>query len=228
VLSAAAAVLVAVGLGTGWWRVLPVLSPSMRPTFEAGAVVIAVRAPSSSVRAGDILVYEAPVEDRRVVAHRVVRVVEAGAHPVVQTRGDANNAADPWMARLQDASVWKVRADVPKLGYALVYLRQPRVRYALLLVVVGFALVASLREVWGGQRRAGRATAAGGPRVARRRRRAHPAGVGDVAVVAERRAPDGLGRDAGAADRDGGLRPAPADPGAGHLDGDPVELRRRL
>ncbi len=41
------------------------------------------------------------------------------------------------------------------------YLRRPRVRYALLLVVVGFALVASLREVWGGQRRAGRAAAAG-------------------------------------------------------------------
>jgi signal peptidase I len=55
--SAAAAVLVGVGLGTGWWRVLPVLSPSMRPTFEAGAAVVAVRAPSSSVRAGDILVY---------------------------------------------------------------------------------------------------------------------------------------------------------------------------
>jgi len=198
------------------------------PTFEAGAAVVAVRAASSSVRAGDILVYKAPVEDRRVVAHRVVRVVEAGAHPVVQTRGDANDAADPWMARLQDDTVWKVRADVPKLGYALVYLRRPRVRYALLLVVVGFALVASLREVWGGQRRAGRAAAAGGPRAAHRHQPAHPAGVSDLAVVAERRAPDDLHRHAGAADGDGGLRPTPADPGPGHLDGDPVELRRRL
>jgi signal peptidase I len=228
VLSAAAAVLVGVGLGTGRWRVLPVLSPSMRPTFEAGAAVVAVRAPSSSVRTGDVLVFEAPVEDRRVVAHRVVRVVEAGAHPVVRTRGDANDAADPWMARLQDAAVWKVRADVPKVGYALVYLRRPRVRYALLLVVIGVALLASLREVWGGRRPAGRAAAAAGARAARPRQPAHPAGVGDVAVVAERWAADGLGRHAGAAGGDGGLRPAAADPGPGHLDGDPVELRRWL
>jgi signal peptidase I len=221
-------VLVAAGLGTGRWRVLPVLSPSMRPAFDAGAAVVAVRAPSSSVRAGDVLAFEAPVEDRRVVAHRVVRVVEAGGHPVVQTRGDANDAPDPWLARLQDDTVWKVRADVPKAGYALVYLRRPRVRYALLLVVIGFALAASLREVWGGRRPASRAPAAAGARAAGRRQPAHPAGVGGVAVVAERRAPDGLDRDTGAADGHGGLRPAAADPGPGHLDGDPVDLRRRL
>jgi signal peptidase I len=207
---------------------LPVLSPSMRPTFDAGAVVVAVHVPATSVRAGDVIVYQAPIEDRRVVAHRVVRVVERGAHPVVQTKGDANDAPDPWVARLQEASVWKVRWDVPRLGQALVFMRQARLRFGLLLVVIGCGLVAGLREVWGGPRLADGPAGGGRRRAARRRQRADPAGVGDVAVVGERRAADGLDRDAAAANGDDRLRPAAADQGAGQLDGDPVGLRRRL
>ncbi|HTE70706.1 MAG TPA: hypothetical protein VK942_18420, partial [Actinomycetes bacterium] len=41
VLTATAAVLSVVGLATGWWRVLPVLSPSMRPAFDAGSAMVA-------------------------------------------------------------------------------------------------------------------------------------------------------------------------------------------
>jgi signal peptidase I len=146
--SLAAAVLSVLGLATGWWRVLPVLSPSMRPAFDAGSAVVAVRVPAGSVRRGDVIVYQAPVADHRVVAHRVVRVVEAGARPVVQTGGDANNAPDPWLARLQDDSVWEVRRELPYLGYALVFLHRPQVRLAMALVVIGCALSAGLHAIW--------------------------------------------------------------------------------
>src|SRR3546814_18384504 len=65
------------------------------------------------------------VLDRRLVVHRVVRVVRAGEHPVVQTGGDANDAPDPWLARLPDGAVWPVRAEVPHLGHVLLLLRTP-------------------------------------------------------------------------------------------------------
>jgi signal peptidase I len=143
-----AAAVSALGLATGWWRVLPVLSPSMRPAFEAGSAVVATRVPAGSVRRGDVIVYQAPVADRRVVAHRVLRVVEAGARPVVQTGGDANDAPDPWLARLEDDRVWVVRRELPHLGHALVFLHRPVVRLAMALVVVGCALAAGLHAIW--------------------------------------------------------------------------------
>jgi signal peptidase I len=143
-----AATLSALGLATGWWRVLPVLSPSMRPAFEAGSAVVATRVPARSVRRGDVIVYQAPVADRRVVAHRVLRVVEPGPRPVVQTGGDANDAPDPWLARLEDDTVWVVRRELPHLGHALVFLHRPPVRLTMALVVVGCALAAGLHAVW--------------------------------------------------------------------------------
>jgi signal peptidase I len=228
VLSVAAALLVGVGLATGRWRVLPVLSPSMRPTFDAGAVVVAVRVPGASVQEQDVIVYQAPLQDRRVVAHRVVRVAEGGAYPVVQTKGDANDAPDPWLARLQEPSVWKVRWDVPRLGHPLLLLRRPWLRFGLLLAVIGCGLAAGLREVWSGPGRAAGSAPSGRRRVAGRRQPADAAGVGDVAVVGEQPAADGLDRDAAAANGDDRLRPAPADQGAGQVDGDRVGLRRRL
>jgi hypothetical protein len=88
-----------------------------------------------------------------VVAHRVLRVVEAGTHPVVQTGGDANDAPDPWLARLQDETVWKVRGAVPRLGHALVLLHQPVLRFAMAMVVLGCVLAACLRAIWGSGRR---------------------------------------------------------------------------
>jgi signal peptidase I len=142
------AALSALGLATGWWRVLPVLSPSMRPAFEAGSAVVAVRVRAGSVRRGDVIVYEAPTADHRVVAHRVLRVVEGGPRPVVQTGGDANNGPDPWLARLEDDTVWVVRRELPHLGHALVFLHRPPIRLAMALVVVGCALATGLHAIW--------------------------------------------------------------------------------
>ena len=95
-----------------------------------------------------MLVYHAPVADRRLVAHRIVKVVEAGQHPVVLTKGDANNAPDPWVARLQGDRVWKVRAQLPHIGHALVVLHRPQLRVATVLLVIGSTLVAALRAIW--------------------------------------------------------------------------------
>jgi signal peptidase I len=147
-LAAVTAALLAFGLVTGWWRVLPVLSPSMRPELDAGSAVLAVRAPTSSVQPGDVLVYHAPVADRRLVIHRVVKLVEAGSRPVVQTKGDANSAPDPWVAGLQGEWVWKVRGHLPHVGHALVLLHRPQVRVATLLLIIGSALVVALRAIW--------------------------------------------------------------------------------
>jgi signal peptidase I len=139
-------VLVAVGPRTGRYQVLPVLSDSMAPGMPAGALAVSVPVPAGEVHVGDVVTLRAPVGAHEVVTHRVIEVVEGGAHPVVRTRGDANEAADPWLARLDDDRAWRVSAVVPKAGLAVLALRQAAPRLA--FTVIAPILLAVLWLVW--------------------------------------------------------------------------------
>src|ERR671928_1524537 len=118
-----------VGLGllprTGWYRPVTVLSGSMRPAFAPGDMVVVTPEPSRDVRVGQVISYRIPVGDHHVQSHRVIKIVRGGAHPLVRTKGDANNAADPWTAELHGTTVWRVRGVVPKLGWAIFWFRSP-------------------------------------------------------------------------------------------------------
>lgn len=136
------------GLATGSWRLLPVLSGSMRPKLAVGSLALAVREDLGSVRAGEVIVFNSPIGDHHLVAHRVVRVVERGPHPIVETKGDANRSVDPWRAKLAGRSVWVVRGDVPFLGYASVYARRSSAGLIALVLTVCALLATSLRALW--------------------------------------------------------------------------------
>lgn len=138
-------VFLAVGPRTGRYRTMTVLTASMRPTHPAGSVIVASPIPSSEVRVGDVITYRIPVEDRRIVTHRVVEVVEPG---VVRTKGDANNAPDAWTARLTGGTTWKVRGGIPALGFALGALQNRTARAgSLMLAPMALAFV-WLRDIW--------------------------------------------------------------------------------
>lgn len=183
VLAAAVVLLVAVAGGplTGAWRVAPVRSGSMAPAVPAGALVVSRPEPTGAVRPGWVVTFHRPV-DRGVVTHRVVRVVRGGRHPVVETKGDANPAPDPWRLRLVGARVWRVRAVVPGVGRALIVLQARALRLATTAgvpLVLGFWAAAALVR---GPRREERAEEwrRGGPTAAaevhRRPGRGHSAG----------------------------------------------------
>jgi signal peptidase len=79
-----------------------------------------------------IVSYHIPVDDHHVVSHRVVAVQhDAGGSVTIQTKGDANNAVDPWKATLQGDTVYQVRAVIPDLGRVIEALRTPVVTKAL-------------------------------------------------------------------------------------------------
>ena len=125
--------LAVLGLGphTGRYQVVTILSGSMGATAPAGAVAFSTPLPTGAVRVGDVITYAVPVEDRRVVTHRVVEVVEPGDSPVVRTKGDANEAVDPWTASLQGDTAYEVRAVIPELGHLIQVLRAPVLTQAL-------------------------------------------------------------------------------------------------
>lgn len=143
-------VLIAVGIGprTGAYRTLTVLTGSMAPALSAGSVAVVVPIPSRDVRPGQIITYQAPTVGRPVVTHRVVRVEAPGEHPIVVTKGDANDASDPWRARIDDPVVWKVRATIPYLGQVIRALRDARVRSVTLWAVPLLLALIWMRDVW--------------------------------------------------------------------------------
>jgi signal peptidase I len=126
-LVAAAAALIGLGLlpRTGWYRPVTVLSGSMRPAFSPGDMVFVTPEPLRDVRIGQVISYRIPIGDHHVESHRVIAILRGGAHPVVQTKGDANTAPDPWNAKLHGATAWRVRAVLPKLGWVVFWFRSP-------------------------------------------------------------------------------------------------------
>lgn len=149
VLCFSALVLLGIGPRVLGYRTLTVLTGSMRPTMPVGSVVVATREPITSLRVGDVLVYQAPLEDHRVVSHRVISIEPvAGNAYVVQTKGDANPSPDPWLARVDSPTVWHVRTVIPGLGAAIRVLRGRQLHMALLYLVPLMLAVIWLSEIW--------------------------------------------------------------------------------
>jgi signal peptidase len=145
---------VAVGMGVlphlGLYRTLTVLSGSMVPTFRPGDIIIVRPEPMRDLRVGQVITYQVPVGARQVETHRVIRIVRGRGtdHPVIQTQGDANSAADPWTAQLDGTTVWRLEAVVPKAGYALNALRGRFFHLFSILVVPVLLAAVALRRLW--------------------------------------------------------------------------------
>ena len=143
------ALLVGLGLGprTGAYRTLTVFTGSMSPTFEAGSMIVQTPVDAADIRVGDVITYRIPVQDKRVVTHRVVDIVEPGNRPVVVTQGDGNEEPDPWTARLE-GDTWRTRASIPLLGSALERLRSDGVRQVTTVGLPFLLAVLWLKDIW--------------------------------------------------------------------------------
>lgn len=119
------AFMLALGLtGAGFWhagyRVYIVHTGSMVPTYKPGDVVID-KPLRTAPAAGQVITFRHDASTPDVVTHRVVDVTSAG---LIHTKGDANATADVWNIKPTMVRGEVVRG-VPRLGYLLVFLRQP-------------------------------------------------------------------------------------------------------
>ena len=115
------------------YRTMTMLTASMAPEIDPGDVTIVTPIAISEVTEGMVITYHKPIEDHSLVTHRVVSV-ETAANGIVtvQTKGDANEAIDPWTATLEGDTAYEVRAVIPELGHLIQALRAPVVTQVLL------------------------------------------------------------------------------------------------
>src|SRR5215203_4825396 len=117
-LAVAAFLLLAVGPHVFGYRTMTMLTGSMAPEIEPGDV--------TDVTEGMVITYHKPVEDHALVTHRVVSVDRSLEGTVtIQTKGDANEANDPWTATLAGDTAYQVQAVIPELGHLIQALRTP-------------------------------------------------------------------------------------------------------
>jgi signal peptidase len=120
----------------------------MRPTLAPGDVAVLTPEPLAELRRGQIVAFHPPGDPRLTVIHRVFAIHRVGNDTVIQTKGDANNAADAWHARLVGDRVWRESTKVPLLGYLSVWSAQRPVRFGLLIAIVVLLVSALLGAIW--------------------------------------------------------------------------------
>jgi signal peptidase len=133
-------------------RFVPVLSNSMAPGMPVGSLAITAPTPRTEVAAGDVVVFTAPLGPRVRVIHRVTHVFGPedaerldGWSPdrlAIETKGDNNPSADPWIVTIGDDAVWERTSVVPVLGWPFVWLGDPVTR------MVAFAAVGAAGTIW--------------------------------------------------------------------------------
>jgi len=138
----------AVGMVLGLWRFTVIDTGSMRPTLNPGDVAVLESEPLTDLRTGQIVAFHPPGEPGLTVIHRVFSVHRIRAGVIIQTKGDANNAIDPWRARIASNTVWREDLKAPKVGYLAVWSQQRPVRFGVLIVIVILVVGMLLGWIW--------------------------------------------------------------------------------
>ena len=148
VVATAAFLFLAVGPRVFGYLTSTMLTGSMSPLINPGDVVVSVPTPVADLKVGDIVTYHIPVEDQRIETHRITDLTRAGASTTIQTKGDANNGADPWNATMADDHAFTTVAVIPHLGDAIRALRSPVVGKVLLYGAPAVLVLLLLTSIW--------------------------------------------------------------------------------
>lgn len=125
-------------------RALTVLSGSMEPTISTGDVVVVETIAPTEARISDVITFRDPLRSDALLTHRVREIEIGGGSATFQTKGDANTSVETWSIS-QGGTIGRVVFRVPKLGYALFWMRGSYGRLALMVIP---ALVLGCYELW--------------------------------------------------------------------------------
>jgi signal peptidase I len=129
-----------------------ITSGSMTGTYDRGSIVFEDVVPVSDLRVGDVITYTPPAGSGPdgLVTHRIASISrDQFGRPLFQTKGDANETADPWTFTLDESTQARAVFHVPYVGYVLSALA---IREARMIVIgipallIAFAVLAGFRR----------------------------------------------------------------------------------
>lgn len=127
------------------WSVDTVFSGSMEPQLEVGGVAVTRPVAAEEIKAGDIITFYPPMSEQ-LTSHRVIAVAD-GLPVYFQTKGDANEQADPFVLPAENV-VGKVCLHLPYLGYAAQFIKTP-LGMLLTLCLPGLVIIGmEMRNIW--------------------------------------------------------------------------------
>jgi signal peptidase I len=126
---------------------------SMTGTIPKGAVIYSRITPAEQLKVGDIITFHPP-GGSTAVTHRIIGTEKGpDGRPAFSTKGDFNEAADPWNpVTLNEPQQARYVFHIPLLGYVLAALSMRTVRIALIGLP---AVIVALSLLWTLWRQAG-------------------------------------------------------------------------
>ena len=143
-----ALMLVPTALGYGRYVVT---GGSMGGTYPRGSIVFDEEVPTASLRLGDVITYRPPPSAgaRGLVTHRIVWEGRApGGARAFRTKGDSNDAPDPWRFELHGRTQAKAVFSLPLLGWPFAVLAERWVRMLLIGVPALLIAAAAIARLW--------------------------------------------------------------------------------
>ena len=124
---------------------------SMGDTIGRGSVLWAQKAPTATLRVGDVITYTPPRGSgpQGMVTHRIVSIErDAGGRRRYRTKGDANASVDPWRFHLDEPTQARAAFHVPHVGYVLAAASDRTLRTIGIGIVALLIVMTTLARLW--------------------------------------------------------------------------------
>ena len=121
---------------------------SMTGTIAKGSVIYCDLTPTDQLRVGDIITFRPPGYES-TLTHRIIAISPGqDGRAVYRTKGDFNEAADPWSVHLVEPQQSRYVFHIPYVGYVLAFLAIRQVRVVLIGLPALLIAVSLLWSLW--------------------------------------------------------------------------------
>lgn len=129
----------------GGYMALRITTGSMAPTYEVDTLILVKKTDPADVKKGDIISFYSsdPALGGAVNTHRVVEVKKENGHYTYQTKGDGNNAVDPYEAD-SDYLLGTVIVSSLILGKIVRLVSNPLIFIPVIIIPLAVMLLANL------------------------------------------------------------------------------------
>ena len=131
---------------TGNYKVLTVISGSMEPAIKTGSVVMVK--PESDYKIGEVITFGPYSKTQAPTTHRIYDIRVAEGQVIYITKGDANNGPDTREIQKKDV-IGKVLFDVPFVGYAVYFAKQPLGFTLIIIVPAAIIIFDEIKNIYG-------------------------------------------------------------------------------